>query len=189
MPPDFMDRLVDLCPALRRQATLLLKGRSQIGSPEDIVQDTIVTALQTAHRFEDDNLFGWLVAIMIGHVRNASRRAWVRTSVPLSRPNPSADGDEGESVIELPVAATQDLTLEVDDVLSVLQTLPAADQEIIRLSRLEDLSHGQIAERLDVPLGTLHARLSRATAKLRAACEAEPDISGTLSRPARGHAA
>jgi RNA polymerase sigma-70 factor (ECF subfamily) len=180
MPPeDFMDRLVASCPALRRQAAFLIGARSQIGSPEDYVQDTIVTALQTAHRFEEGNLFGWLVAILDSHIRNASRRAWARTSVPLSKPSASSDDDE--SGIEIPIAATQDLTLDVDDVLTALRTLSEADQEIIRLARLDGLSHEQIAERLDLPLGTLHARLSRATARLRAVYEAEPEATTALA--------
>jgi DNA-directed RNA polymerase specialized sigma24 family protein len=96
--------------------------------------------------------------------------------VPLSAPGGSVDGDgdNGESVIEFPVAATQDLTVEVNDVLAVLQTLPAVDQQIIRLSRLEDLTHDEIAARLDMPPGTLSSRLSRATARLRTACGSDP---------------
>jgi RNA polymerase sigma-70 factor (ECF subfamily) len=178
--PELLDRIVAFRPALRRQATSLLRTRSQIGSPDDLVQETIVTALQNAHRYADDNLWGWLLAILHGHVRNASRRARVRTSVPLSGPD-GPDGDQ-ETAAEIPVAATQDLTLEVGDVLAVLRTLPAADQEIIRLSRLEDLSHDEIAAQLDVPLGTLHSRLSRATARLRAACETEPQPATPLKR-------
>jgi RNA polymerase sigma-70 factor (ECF subfamily) len=177
MPEDFLDRLVALRPALCRQAVRLIGGRTQLGTPEDFVQDAMVTALQIGHRYDEDNLFGWLLAILDGHIRNASRRAWVRTSVPLMQSNATADGDESdETMIEFPVAASQDATVELDDVLTVLQTLPAADQEIIWLSRFDGLSHEEIAEQLNVQLGTAYSRLSRATAKLRAACEAAPGI-------------
>jgi RNA polymerase sigma-70 factor (ECF subfamily) len=176
MREDILDRLVALRPALCRQAVRLIGGRTQLGTPEDFVQDTMVTALQIGHRYDEDNLFGWLLAILDGHIRNASRRAWVRTSVPLMQPNVT-DGDENEEImIEVPVAASQHSTVELDDVLAVLQTLPEADQEIIRLSRFEGLSHEQIAEQLNVQLGTAYSRLSRATARLRAACEAAPGI-------------
>ncbi len=190
MREDFLDRLVALRPALCRQAVSLIGARTQLGTPEDFVQDTIVTALQLTHRYEDDNLFGWLVTILDGHIRNAGRRAWVRTSVPLMQSNSTADGSEGdETMIEFPVAATQDLSVELDDVLAVLQTLPAADQEIIRLHRIDGMSHEEIAEHLDVALGTIHSRLSRATAKLRAACEAAPGVSEESLQPTYGRAA
>ena len=166
--PDFIDRIVAFRPALRRQAELLLRRRSHIASPDDLVQDVIVTALQTAHRYEDDNLWGWLLAILHGHVRNASRRAHARIMVPLSGP------DDDAAVMEFPVAATQEQPLHLDDVMTALRTLPAADQEIIWLARVDGLSQDAIAVQLDLPLGTVYSRLSRATARLRAACEAEP---------------
>jgi RNA polymerase sigma-70 factor (ECF subfamily) len=169
---DFIARIVALRPALRRQATFRIGHRTEIGAPDDFVQDALVTALQIGHRFEDDNLSGWLLAILDGHIRNARRRAWVRTSVSLPGPDDGADSDA--EVLEFPVAATQELPLHLDDVMTALRTLSAADQQIIWLARVDGLSHDEIAAQLDVPLGTLHARLSRATARLRAACEAEP---------------
>ena len=169
---DFIDRIVALRPALRRQAAYLIGRRTEIGTPDDFVQDVIVTALQTAHRYEDDNLSGWLFAILQGHVRNARRRAHVRTSVPFPGPGDVADDDA--EFMEFPVAATQEQPLHLDDVITALRTLPAADQEIIWLARMDGLSQDAIAARLNVPLGTVYSRLSRATARLRAACEAEP---------------
>ena len=170
--PDFINRIVALRPALRRQAAFLIGRRTEIGTPDDFVQDAFVTALQIGHRFEDDNLSGWMMAILHGHVRNARRRARVRTSVPLSGPDDTADSDA--EAMEFPVAATQEQPLHLDDVMTVLRTLAAADQEIIWLARVDGLSQDEIAVQLDLPLGTVYSRLSRATARLRAACEAEP---------------
>lgn len=190
MRQDFLDRVVALRPALCRQAARFIGKQTQLGTPEDFVQDTIVTALQTAHRYQDDNLFGWLVSILDGHVCNARRRVWVRTSVPLMQPGLTADGDDGgEVMVEFPVAATQDLTIEVEDVLAVLQTLPASDQEIIHLHRINGMSHEEIAARLNVAIGTIHSRLSRATARLRAACEAAPGVPEQPLRSDYGRAA
>jgi RNA polymerase sigma-70 factor (ECF subfamily) len=169
---DFIDRIVALRPVLRRQAAYLIGRRTELGTPDDFVQDALVTALQIGHRFEDDNLAGWLLAILDGHIRNARRRAHVRTSVPLPGPGDAADGDAG--FMEFPVAATQEQPLHLDDVMTALRTLPAADQEIIWLVRVDGLSQDAIAARLDMPLGTVYSRLSRATARLRAACDAEP---------------
>jgi RNA polymerase sigma factor (sigma-70 family) len=183
--PEFIERIIALRPALRRQAAFLIGRRTQIGAPDDFVQDTMITALMSADRYADDNLSGWLMSILNGHIRNARRRAHIRTSVPLSPVN-TTDGDA--DAIDVPVAATQELGLDVADAMAALRTLPAVDQEIIFLARIEELSHDEIAARLGVPLGTLHARLSRATARLRTAYHAEPDVpkafAGTPSRRA-----
>jgi RNA polymerase sigma-70 factor (ECF subfamily) len=183
---DFIDRIVALRPVLRRQAAYLIGRRAELGTPDDFVQDVIVTALQIAHRFEDDNLPGWLMAILHGHIRNARRRARVRTSVPLPGPGEVVDDDAG--VMEFPIAATQEQPLHLDDVMTALRTLSAADQEIIWLARVDGLSQDEIAAQLNLPLGTIYSRLSRATARLRAACEAEPQPA-SVRRPSYGRAA
>ncbi|MBB5045946.1 RNA polymerase sigma-70 factor (ECF subfamily) [Rhodopseudomonas rhenobacensis] len=168
----FVDRVIAMRPELLRHAALLIGKRTDIGSPEDFVQDTLVTALQNADRFEDYGLSGWLIAILHNHIRNARRR---QRRNPTSRSlTETASSDEAE-MIEFPVAATQELTLEVEDVMVALRTLSVADQEIIRLARIEGLPLEEIAERLGVQLGTVYSRLSRATTKLRAAYDATPD--------------
>lgn len=177
--PEFIDRMLALQPALRHQAAFLIGRKTQIGAPEDFVQDAIITALNCAGRYSDDNLSGWLMKILDGHIRNARRRVHNCTSVPLS-PEEGADGDS--YMHDVPMAPTQQHTLEVDDVLAALKTLPAADQEIIRLARLEELSYEEIAARLKLPLGTLHSRLSRATARLRAVYDTEPDTARVVAQ-------
>jgi RNA polymerase sigma-70 factor (ECF subfamily) len=72
--------------------------------------------------------------------------------------------------------------------MTALRTLPAADQQIIWLARVDGLSQDEIAARLDLPLGTVYSRLSRATARLRAACEAEPQ-QANARQPSYGRAA
>jgi RNA polymerase sigma-70 factor (ECF subfamily) len=50
-----------------------------------------------------------------------------------------------------------------------LRTLPADQIEIIHLSFYEGLSHGQIAQELDLPLGTVKSRMRLAFKKIRTA--------------------
>lgn len=187
-PPNFAAEFIDCImaerPALRRRAAFLIGSRAQIGTPDDFLQDTIITALQSADRLVDDNLAGWLMAVLQSHIRKARRRAYIRTSVPLNTTDAS-DSD----VIEVPVAASQEFTLDVEDAMTALRTLSAADQEVIWLARIDELSHEEIAARLGLPLGTLHARLSRATMRLRAAYEAEPDAAKRLACPPHRRAA
>lgn len=183
-PADLAHRMVALRPRLRRQAAYLIGQRTHLGTPDDFVQDTIVTALLHCDRFIENNLPGWLLSILHGHIRNAQRRTHIRTSVPLSVPG-TGEEDAAET-IEFPVAATQELRLALGDAMGALKRLSAADQEIIWLARIDELSHEQIAARLHVPLGTLHARLSRATARLRKIYEAGPGMA--MEAEVRGNA-
>jgi RNA polymerase sigma-70 factor (ECF subfamily) len=173
LPNEFIDRIIALRPQLLRHAAFLTGRRTDIGSPEDFVQDTLVTAFQNAGHFEDVSLSGWLTAILHNCIRNARRRA-NRRNLVLSPLDASSDG--GAETIDFPVPATQQPTLDLLDVMAALRRLSAVDQEIIRLARIEGLPLEEIAERLGVQLGTVYSRLSRATTKLRAAYDATPDV-------------
>lgn len=183
---EFLDSIVALRPELLRQAAFLIGKQTEIGPPDDFVQDTLATALLHIDRFEDGNLSGWLIAILHNHIRNARRRQ--RRSPMSGSLLKMTDGGETE-IIDFPVDATQELTLELEDVMAALRTLSAADQEVIWLARVEELSPAEIAGRLCVHIGTVYTRLSRATTNLRAAYEAVPAAPLTRSRVPRREAA
>ncbi|HYY62649.1 MAG TPA: sigma-70 family RNA polymerase sigma factor, partial [Burkholderiales bacterium] len=48
-----------------------------------------------------------------------------------------------------------------------IATLPAEQREIFLLVTLEDMSYEQVATTLNIPIGTVMSRLSRAREKLR----------------------
>ena len=49
---------------------------------------------------------------------------------------------------------------------SALDELPADEREVVRLAHYVGLTQSQIAERLDVPIGTVKSRSSRAHRRL-----------------------
>lgn len=54
---------------------------------------------------------------------------------------------------------------------AVLATLPADQSEVVTLSYVDGLSHSEIAEKLNLPLGTVKSRMRLAYAKIREAVE------------------
>lgn len=57
----------------------------------------------------------------------------------------------------------------------LLQHLPEIYHEVVRLRTEERLTHGQIADRLDIPVGTVKSRLHRARQRLRRLKEQSKD--------------
>ena len=51
----------------------------------------------------------------------------------------------------------------------LVRRLPADQMEVIRMSFFDGLSHAEIGQRLNLPLGTVKSRLRLAFGKLRAA--------------------
>lgn len=127
---------------------------------EDVVQDTYAQALQSFHRFQPGtNARAWLFSIL-RHVRSNRQRTQRRA--PLLS-DIDDELDRVASVEETPQHLTE------REVLDALGGLPAGFQEVVVLSDVEELSYKEIAEVLDIPMGTVMSRLHRARRLLRRA--------------------
>lgn len=129
-------------------------------SAEDAVQETMLKALQSFHRFEPGtNCRAWLVSIL-QHVLSNRRRA--------ARRSPLVDDvdDRIAAGTAFVPAPTQHLTDE--ELLGALRKLPDAFQEVVVLCDVEELTYKEIAAALAIPLGTVMSRLHRGRALLRA---------------------
>lgn len=126
---------------------------------EDLVQDTMVQALTSFHRFTPGtNCRAWLVTIL-QHVRSNKRRARFRHPVLED-----ADDRIAETVAFVP-AVPQRVTDE--NMLTALREIPERYQDIILLCDVEDMTYKEIAEALSIPIGTVMSRLHRGRTLLR----------------------
>jgi RNA polymerase sigma-70 factor, ECF subfamily len=142
---------------LFRLAMWFERNRSEA---EDLVQETMMQALQSFHRFQPGtNCRAWLTTIL-QHVRSNRRRARSR-SLLVEDP----DDRIGQTTPFVP-SVPQQLTDE--DLLGALRRIPAPFQEVIVLCDVEELTYKEIAEALAIPLGTVMSRLHRGRALLRA---------------------
>jgi RNA polymerase sigma-70 factor, ECF subfamily len=142
---------------LFRLAMWFERNRSEA---EDLVQETMMQALQSFHRFQPGtNCRAWLTTIL-QHVRSNRRRA--RSRSPLVE---DPDDRIGQTIPFVPPVPQQ---LTDEDLLGALRRIPAPFQEVIVLSDVEELTYKEIAEALAIPLGTVMSRLHRGRALLRA---------------------
>ena len=126
---------------------------------EDLVQDALVQALQSFHRFTPGtNCRAWLVAIL-QHVRSNRRRAKFRR---LTVETP--DDRLAETVPFVPPVPDH---ITDEDMLGALEGIPEAYQDIILLCDVEELTYKEIAAALAIPIGTVMSRLHRGRAMLR----------------------
>ena len=142
---------------LFRHAMWLERNRTEA---EDLVQETLMQALQSFHRFTPGtNCRAWLVSIL-QHVRSNRRRKQGRVVIDSSV-------DEVTNVVPFVPPIPDHLTDE--DMLLALQQIPALHQEVILLCDVEDLTYKEIAAALDIPIGTVMSRLHRGRELLRTA--------------------
>ncbi len=150
-------------PRLRRYARALCRD---VAAADDLVQDCLTRALAKLHLWQEGtDLRAWLFTILHNQHVNRIRRA-VRegAAVELSESEPL-----------LTQAPRQDRRLELRDLDSALAQLPDEQRSVILLVGLEGMRYEDVAEVLDVPVGTVRSRLSRGRDALRRLIGAIPD--------------
>lgn len=129
-------------------------------------------ALQSFHRFKPGtNCRAWLTTIL-QHVRSNRRRASHRSRLVE---------DPDDRVARLtPFVAPVSQHLTDEDILGALARIPESFQEAILLCDVEELTYREIADALEIPIGTVMSRLHRGRALLREALGASPDSAARL---------
>ncbi|MFG1421306.1 sigma-70 family RNA polymerase sigma factor [Roseixanthobacter liquoris] len=158
-----MTRLIEpLIPALRRYARALLRDRA---AADDLVQDCLERVIGRWHqRRAEGETRAWIFAILHNLAMTRLRRAASRPqAVPL----------ELTSEADLAGRASQEDALRCRDVLSALSRLPDEQRMVLLLVAVEDLSYAETAKVLDLPIGTVMSRLSRARERLHLAISEE----------------
>lgn len=144
-----------LIPNLRRFAWVLVRDADRA---DDLVQDCLERAISREDRFEPGtNLRAWLFTILVNLVRSQARRAKVRGTV--------VSIEDYRDLISTP--AGQDDALRVRDFKRAFAKLPKPFQEVLVVVAVEGFSYDEAAAVLDVPVGTVRSRLSRARDQLK----------------------
>jgi RNA polymerase sigma factor (sigma-70 family) len=160
MSDDLIPLIEPLIPGLRRYARALLHDRA---GADDLVQDCLerVIGRWRQHRV-DGNARAWVFTILrnlaLNRLKQTARRG---AHVAIE------DADEGVFA----TAAGQEDGLRHCDLLRGLQSLTEDQRSVLLLVSVEDLSYAEAARVLNVPLGTVMSRLSRARENLSWAME------------------
>ena len=136
---------------------------------EEVTQDAFLRLWTRATTFNPDRgrLLSWLLAI-------TRRLAIDRIRLDARRPALSEANSPGKSWEQLPDAASQTEEARWLSMKFALFELPAEQREAIELAFYHGMSHGQIAEYLELPLGTVKTRLRLAMEKLRRSLQTDP---------------
>ncbi len=162
---DMLVQVEPLIPALRRYARSLVRDRA---AADDLVQDCLERAVSRWYQRRDGSVRAWLFTILHNLAINQFRQSAARGHhVPIDESN---ENDFSE-------AAVQDRRLMYRDVLNKLAKLPKDQQAVLLLVGVEDLSYADVAKVLDIPVGTVMSRLSRARERLQQELEG-PSIGG-----------
>ncbi|HEY4357085.1 MAG TPA: sigma-70 family RNA polymerase sigma factor [Acidobacteriaceae bacterium] len=157
----FEELALPLLPALYNHARWLTRDPVEA---EDLAQETISKALRAFDSFEaGTNFKAWIYRIMRNTFLTsrtgiaASRTVFFEDHVPADE-TPGGEPSPEEMLIRLDDQAALQAALE---------ELPAPLREVLLLCDVEELKYKEIASILDLPMGTVMSRISRARVALR----------------------
>ena len=144
--------------------TRMLRDRSEA---EEIMQEAFLQAWKQAGRYRPERATprGWL--LMMARSRALDR---IRSSQSRVRREDEVAQDS-ESAPQITAVGTEALEIEErrQRVRGALGELPTEQRQCVELAFFEGLSHSQIAEHLETPLGTVKSRILLGMNKLRVA--------------------
>ena len=126
---------------------------------EDVVQDAFVQAFTKLDRFKrESQFFTWLYRIAFN--TSVSRHRRKKPSVSIERQREAIGADPVDTAP--PVETALEREEQATQLESAIKQLPDDQRNILILRELEDQSYENIAEILNLPVGTVRSRLHRA---------------------------
>jgi RNA polymerase sigma-70 factor (ECF subfamily) len=141
---------------------------------EDAAQEAFLVALTRLDECRSPERFaGWLMTIVRNRSKNLIRRESLRETDQVP-PGARSRAPTPDRITE---------TRELRDLLEkALSGLPEVQRQIVLLHDLEGWKHREIAERLDLPSGTVRSHLHFARKALRQALEEMPGVPEILRK-------
>jgi RNA polymerase sigma-70 factor (ECF subfamily) len=144
-----VEELFDRLWPLARRAALAVTGDHHLA--DEVAQDAFETLLRRLGDFRGESaLSTWLVRVVVNRARNVLRSE--------ARSTPVADPPE--RMAEAPELGDPEL-------LAAVRELAPERREVLVLRYWLDMGPPEIAATLELPIGTVHSRLSRGLADLR----------------------
>ena len=143
--------------------SLALRVVRDQGEAEDVVQEVFLQAWREATRFDltRGNVVAWLVMVTRSRAIDRLRRR-------QARPALSTQAEPRDQVDDRPSVDVQmEWQRRAAEVRRALDTLPLLQRVAVELAFFDGLTHVEIAEQLEVPLGTVKTRVRQGLLKMR----------------------
>lgn len=145
-----------------------LRYANDSNQAKDILQDGFIKVFRNLERYNFSGSFeGWVRRIMVNTAIDYFRKS--RSSHVLLLPDEEGiEGVEDETEeMEFEINPTEEPDFTMQDIISAMQELSPAYRAVFNLFVMENRSHQDIAEELNVSIGTSKSNFSKAKANIR----------------------
>lgn len=146
----------------RSAYSLAFRILKDVQAAEDVVQDVFLNVWRLASSFDTrrGNARSWLLAMVhhrsIDSIRR--RRDKTRTDMPMEFKQPGTETGVWEEVIGI---------LNRQAIEKALKQIPVEQRKVIELAYFSGYTHREIADNIQLPLGTVKSRIRMGMEKLR----------------------
>lgn len=152
----------------------------------DVVQDALIRAFKNLGQFKGDSqFFTWLYRIAVNAALSHKRRRQGGVKMSDSSAEWLLDGEPADASNSRGPAASLERADDERQLQAALMQLPADFRVALVLRDIEGHPYEEIAQILEVPVGTIRSRIHRARIGLRNAVTGGPDSLLSLPEPAR----
>ena len=145
----------------------MIKNREEA---EDLVQETFVKAFSALPSFDEQYAFStWLFKIATNNCIDYLRKKKLKT-FSIDKPTEAKEGEIKQTYKDAKTPDPEVDTIEKERsfiIEDAIKCLPAKYRDAIILRHKEDKSYEEISEILNLPIGTVKARIFRAREKLK----------------------
>ncbi|GAA1394583.1 RNA polymerase sigma factor SigE [Luteococcus peritonei] len=159
-PPTWEELVRDHTDQVYRLALRLTGNRHDA---EDLTQDVFIRVFRSIHSFTPGTIDGWLHRITTNLFLDGARRKQRIRMDPMAEQSERVVGEVGS-----PDEIVDDASLDAD-VHAALAALAPEYRVCVVLCDIEGLSYDEIADVLDVKIGTVRSRIHRGRSQLREA--------------------
>jgi len=152
----------------------MIKDREQV---EDLVQETFVKAFDNLNTYSTNYAFStWLYRIATNHTIDYLRKKKLKT-LSIDQPMKTKDGEMEMQLPDESAGTDRNIIRKQRQkiVQNAIDNLPEKYRKVIELRHMEEKSYKEIANVLDLPLGTVKAHIFRAREMLYKALKDKKD--------------
>ena len=160
-----LEQLYDLYNALLYGLVIpIVKKREEA---EDVVQEVFLKIWEKASTFDDErgNVYSWIVTLArnraIDRIRSKGYKSQQKVSTSISEPEFTLEAD---TIDPLETTIYSDRAELVN---RALEQIPENQREVIEIAYYKGMTQSEIADHLDLPLGTVKTRTRLGMMKLR----------------------
>ncbi|HEX6981851.1 MAG TPA: sigma-70 family RNA polymerase sigma factor [Balneolaceae bacterium] len=163
--PDALEELYDLYKRLLYGMVIsIVKTREEA---EDVLQEIFVKIWNKAGSFDENrgNVYSWIVTLArnkaIDRLRSKGYKTQQKASVSIHEPLFTLEGDKFDPL------ETTIFSDRAELVKKALNEIPDSQKEVIEIAYYKGLTQSEIADQLNIPLGTVKTRTRQGMMKLK----------------------